>query len=197
MEKRMRKKSLMILVAAVAMLVFASLALAADTPTDPKKQTKLGLYVTAQEAYNMWSADKEKVHVLDVRTPEEYVFVGHAPMAVNIPSLMFSHQFDATKKHYAMPANEHFVAMVKAKYKADDIIMVMCRSGQRSATAANLLADAGFKKAYSVVDGFEGDMEKDKASPNVGKRTVDGWRNSKAPWTYDLDAALVYQEMKK
>jgi rhodanese-related sulfurtransferase len=192
MEKYMRKKSLMILLAAVVLVSFAGLALAADTPTDPKKQTKLGLYVTAQEAYDMWSANKDKIHVLDVRTVEEYVFVGHAPMALNIPNLMFSHQFDAAKKHYAMPANEHFVAQVKAKFKADDTILVMCRSGQRSATAANLLADAGFKKAYSVVDGFEGDMDK-----TLGKRTVNGWRNSKAPWTYDLDAALVYQGDKK
>ena len=47
--------------------------------------TSLGLYVTAREAYDMWQADPERVRILDVRTPEEYVFVGHAPMAWNIP----------------------------------------------------------------------------------------------------------------
>ena len=36
-------------------------------------------------------------------------------------------------------------------------------------------------------------MEKDKNSPNFGKRSVDGWRNSGAPWTYDMDTALVHQ----
>ena len=42
------------------------------------KLTSLGLYVTAQEAYEMWKADPERVKVLDVRMVEEYVFLGHA-----------------------------------------------------------------------------------------------------------------------
>jgi len=43
-----------------------------------QKQTSLGLYVTAQEAYEMWKADPKRVKVLDVRMVEEYVFIGHA-----------------------------------------------------------------------------------------------------------------------
>jgi len=53
-------------------------------PEVPKgKETVLGLYVTAKEAYEKWQADSEKVKILDVRTPEEYIFVGHAEMAVS------------------------------------------------------------------------------------------------------------------
>ena len=48
-------------------------------------KTSLGLYVTPQEAYAMWQADPEGVHFLDVRTFEEYIFVGHIEMARNIP----------------------------------------------------------------------------------------------------------------
>ena len=61
--------------------------------TEPKenlhkaKQTVLGLYVTAKEAYEKWQADPEKVMIIDVRTPEEYLFVGHPTMAWNIPAL--------------------------------------------------------------------------------------------------------------
>ena len=33
----------------------------------------------------MWEADPENVKILDVRTPEEYLFVGHPPMAWKIP----------------------------------------------------------------------------------------------------------------
>ena len=51
------------------------------------KRTTLGHYVTAEEAYAMWKNEPMKVHILDVRTPEEYVFVGHAEMARNIPLL--------------------------------------------------------------------------------------------------------------
>jgi rhodanese-related sulfurtransferase len=197
MESSMRKKPLLILLAAVVLVVFAATAMAAAPPADTKKHTKLGLYVTAQEAFDMWSANKDKVKVLDCRTPEEYAFVGHAPMAYNVPSRFMTYVFDAEKKDYNMKVNDAFVEQVKAKLKAEDTILVMCRSGQRSAMSVNLLAEAGFKQVYNIVDGFEGDKEKDKASPNSGKRTVDGWRNSKAPWTYDLDAALVYQPDKK
>ena len=40
---------------------------------------------TPQEAFEMWKADPEHVHILDVRTFEEYIFVGHVEMAKNIP----------------------------------------------------------------------------------------------------------------
>jgi hypothetical protein len=43
------------------------------------KETTLGLYVTAAEAYAMWQADPEHVCIIDVRTPEEHFFVGHPP----------------------------------------------------------------------------------------------------------------------
>ena len=62
-----------------------------------KKQTSLGLYVTAVEAYEMWKADPDGVNVIDVRTPEEYVFVGHAEMARNIPLAFMKYQWDADK----------------------------------------------------------------------------------------------------
>ena len=54
------------------------------------KLTALGLYVTAAEAYEMWKADPERVKVLDVRMVEEYVFLGHAEGAVNIPVAVHS-----------------------------------------------------------------------------------------------------------
>ena len=59
---------------------------AVDASKLPKeKQTKLGLYVTALQAYEMWKAAPDKVKVIDVRTPEEFAFVGHPEMAWNIP----------------------------------------------------------------------------------------------------------------
>jgi len=33
------------------------------------KQTTLGLYVDAAQAYEMWKADPEHVKIIDVRTP--------------------------------------------------------------------------------------------------------------------------------
>ncbi len=186
------RKQLSSVLAGILMVAFlVSPVLAADAPSEASKQTPLGLYVTAKEAYDMWAANKDKVIVLDVRTLNEYVFVGHAPMAYNIPSKFMTVKFNPEKKDYTWVDNDKFVEMVKAKFKTDDTILVMCRSGQRSAAAIKLMAAAGFTKTYNIVDSFEGDKE--KAGPNAGKRTVNGWKNSGSPWTYDLDEKLIFQ----
>ena len=70
--------------------------------------------------------------------------------------------------------------------KPDDTLMVMCRSGGRSAIAANFLAKAGFKNVYNIIDGMEGDPVQNPASVFQGQRLVNGWKNSGCPWTYNL-----------
>lgn len=79
-----------------------------------------------------------------------------------------------------------FVARVKEVVKPNDTILVVCRSGGRSAIAVNLLAKAGFKHVYNITDGMEGDAVKDPNSVFVGQRLVNGWKNSGCPWTYKL-----------
>ena len=64
-----------------------------DASKLPKaKQTTLGLYVTAAQAYAMWQAAPDKVKVIDVRTPEEFAFVGHPAMAWNVPIAFVTYQ---------------------------------------------------------------------------------------------------------
>ncbi len=157
-----------------------------------KKRTTLGLYVTAQEAYTMWQKYSNKNKILDVRTPQEYAFVGHAPMAVNIPVEFMTYKWNPQEKRYAMKVNRKFVREVKKKFKRADTILVMCRSGSRSAMAVNRLAKAGYKQVYNIIDGFEGDMIKNPQNPNFGKRMKNGWKNSGAPWTYKLDPKLMF-----
>jgi rhodanese-related sulfurtransferase len=50
----------------------------------------------------------------------------------------------------------------------------------------NLLAQAGFKHAYNVVEGMEGDLVADPDSIFLGQRLKNGWKNSGCPWTYNL-----------
>ncbi len=136
----------------------------------PQKQTSLGLYLTAQEAYEMWKADPERVKVLDVRMVEEYVLIGHAAMAWNIPVAFPKYKWDANNLKYSFEINPDFVDHVKELFKPDDTILAMCRSGGRSAFAVNMLAKAGFTKVYNIIDGFEGDLVKDPESVYNGKR---------------------------
>ena len=162
-------------------------------PEIPKdKQTTLGLYVTAKEAYDMWQKDQQKIKIIDCRTPEEYAFVGHAAMATNVPSKFMTYAWDEKKKEYVMKVNPNFVKEVQKRFAKDDTILVMCRSGQRSGPSVDLLAKAGFTKVYNITDGFEGDKVSDPQSPNKGKRMKNGWKISNLPWTYDLDVNLMY-----
>jgi Rhodanese-like domain len=87
--------------------------------------------------------------------------------------------------------NKDFIAHVMERFKPDEPILAMCRSGGRSAMAVNALAKAGFTKVYNIIDGFEGDKVEDPESVYHGQRMRNGWKNS-APWTYRLDPTLVW-----
>lgn len=184
----MRQKIVPVLIALILMVTTTATSLAASPEIPSSKQTRLGLYVTAAEAWAMWQADPEKTAILDVRTQEEYMLVGHAPMAVNIPVMFLK----PIREKIAMTPNPDFVTQVKARYNSETPLLLMCRSGARSASAVNKLSKAGFTKVYNIIDGFEGDNVTDKESPHFGKRTKNGWKNSTAPWTYDLDRNLLF-----
>ncbi len=151
------------------------------------KQTTLGLYLTAREAYEKWRAAPDKVTILDVRTPDEYLVIGHAEMAWNVPVAEQTFQWDAEKKHFPMRPLPDFVSRVQKIAKPGDTLLVMCRSGGRSAVAVNMLAKAGFKNVHNITDGVEGDAVKSPDSVFLGQRLVNGWKNSGLPWTYDVD----------
>jgi rhodanese-related sulfurtransferase len=160
-------------------------------PLPAEKQTTIGLYLTAQQAFEKWQSAPDKVTVLDVRTPEEFLFIGHAEMAWNVPLAVQTFEWDAVKKQFPMRPLPDFVERARSIAKPEDTLLVMCRSGGRSAMAVNALAQAGFKHVYNITDGFEGDSVKDPGSVFNGQRMVNGWRNSGLPWTYNADPARM------
>lgn len=161
-----------------------------NTAIPKNKQTILGLYVTAQEAYEMWKADPERVKIIDVRTPEEYAFIGHPDACWNIPLAFVTYQRKNGKTEYGPKWNPEFVAEVKKMAGPKDTLLLMCRSGDRSAMAVNQLAAAGLKNAYTITDGFEGDKVDDPGSVLNGKRMRNGWKNS-VPWVYTIDPEKI------
>ena len=88
---------------------------------------------------------------------------------------------------YRHPHNDEpqlaFPSRVRKVAQPDDTIMVMCRSGGRSAIAANFLAKAGFKNVYNVIDGMEGDANSDSDLVAQAQPLKEGWKNSGCPWT--------------
>ena len=96
------------------------------------------------------------------------------------------YSWDEKKGVFKMDPNSNFTTeleqrLEKKELTKDSKVILICRSGDRSAKAADLLAKVGYKKVYSVVDGYEGDQAKD--GPQKGQRVVNGWRNTNLPWT--------------
>ncbi len=183
------------LAAGVARPVRAQAVDAAQLPE--AKRTRLALYVAARDVPALVSASggPAKVLFLDVRTRAEAMYVG---MADGIDALVpyVEHQelmtdWDDTRGIYRLEPLQDFVPEVNRRRQAkglgkNDIVILICRSGDRSSRSANRLQDDGYTRIYSVVDGFEGDKSKE------GRRTVNGWKNAGLPWSYDLDRAKMY-----
>ena len=92
---------------------------------------------------------------------------------------------------YRLAPMQEFVPEVNRRLRdkgldKTDIVVLICRAGDRSSRSANRLAEGGFSRVYSVVDGFKGDMSPD------GRRTVNGWKNTGLPWSFRLDQARMY-----
>jgi rhodanese-related sulfurtransferase len=68
----------------------------------------------------------------------------------------------------------------------DDPVVLICRYGERSSRAADLLNDSGYKRVYVVVYGFEGELSE------KGRRNVNGWKVDGLPWSYELDKKKLY-----
>ena len=79
-----------------------------------------------------------------------------------------------------------FLQRVQQVAGPGDTLMVMCRSGGRSAMAVDQLAKAGYTHVYNITDGMEGDLVTDPTSTFHGQRMVNGWKNSGMPWTYKV-----------
>lgn len=192
------KKLFTPVIALTLLSVFSASVNAEDWSTlHEKKQTKLGLYMTAEQAYKHTEANMDKTLFVDIRTPSELNYLGAATvMDAHVPTVFMDTTGWNDKKHrYNRAENKNFVADIDKALKKkglskNDTVILMCRSGKRSATAANMLADKGYTKVYSVVDGYEGD--KVKEGGNKGKRMKNGWKNSGLPWTYSLDKDYMY-----
>ena len=163
------------------------------------KQSKLGLYLTPQQAYEMKKANPKGVAFFDVRTRAEAMYVGWPGDAdALVPYVEHSeimNQWDERRHMYQLMPNQEFVPELERRLKEMGLgkeapIILICRSGDRSSKAADRLLTAGYRKVYSVAEGFEGDSVKDGAKS--GQRAVNGWKNAQLPWTYRLDRAKMY-----
>ena len=105
--------------------------------------------------------------LVDVRTKPEIQYVGRVPGSLAVEWQTYPGNRE----------NPEFIGELAASVPKDTPVMFLCRSGARSHAAAEAAARAGWKEAYNVLEGFEGD--KDAAQH---RNTVGGWRKAGLPW---------------
>jgi rhodanese-related sulfurtransferase len=129
--------------------------------------------VPPKQAWDILSKDKDAV-LVDVRTDAEWLFVGLPDLA----ALGKEAVRIAWQTYPGMNLNPDFVEAVKAAApKKDAQILFLCRSGQRSKSAAIALTQVGYSRCYNIAEGFEGDKD-----ANAHRSTVGGWKFAGLPW---------------
>ena len=192
-------KRILLMFAIAASAAFAGVAHAqggiAPAKVPEEMRTKTNLYLLPKEVQQFVKAQKGKVLFVDVRTRAEAQFLG---MAEGVDALVpyvefqeFMTDWDDKRSFYKLEPFNDFVPEVERRLKEkgltkDDPVVVMCRSGERSSRAADLLADSGYRRVYTVVYGFEGELS------DKGRRNLNGWKNAGLPWSYELDRKKMY-----
>ena len=97
--------------------------------TEQETEKNMYIQITASEAKKMMD-EQEEIFILDVREQSEYN-EGHVPEAVLLPVGTISEETAA--------------AVIENK---DTVVLVYCRSGNRSKTEAQALADLGYTQVY-------------------------------------------------
>lgn len=121
--------------------------------------------VLPKEAWTLFK--NGHVVIVDVRTNEERKFVGYIENTIHIPWATGT----------ALNRNPRFAKELESKVGKDKIILLLCRSGKRSAAAANVAYNAGFENVYNIDEGFEGDLDE------LNHRgSFNGWRFHQLPW---------------
>jgi len=127
--------------------------------------------LTPAEAWRLLQAEQGAI-LVDVRTDAEWRTVGVPDLAaVGKAPLLIEWQDVAGRP------NPHFVDEVRREAASSGApVVLLCRSGVRSRSAAVALTEAGYRVCYNVTDGFEGPPGPD------GLRTVAGWKVDGLPW---------------
>lgn len=110
---------------------------------------------------------REGAKLVDVRTVAERHFVGSVPGSEAIEWSSFPQG----------QRNASFLEQLAEVAHKDEPVMFLCRSGVRSHYAAIVAAEAGWKEAYNVLEGFEGDKDAEGHRGILG-----GWRKAGLPW---------------
>ena len=120
------------------------------------------------DTWALIQADPDALMV-DIRMEIEFMYVGHPPGAVHVSWYEYP--------EFTPDAPAFCAAVLNEAGRKDRTVVVLCRSGQRSAEAARALEAAGFTDVVNVLHGFEGDL-----NANFQRSSLNGWRFDGLPW---------------
>lgn len=123
--------------------------------------------VSPEQAF-AWQQSGEAV-IVDVRTEAERAWVGVVPGAIGVSWVQWP----------GMQLNAEFDEAIRliAQHHAGKKILFLCRSGVRSIAAAQRAGDLGLDHCYSILEGFEGDLDEQQH-----RGQINGWRYRGLPW---------------
>ena len=132
-------------------------------------------HISAKAAYSLLEKEPSAAFI-DVRSDMEYLFIGHPIGAVNIPwieepDFIINPDFEREVRKLILGG------IIETSSHDSVPIVLICRSGNRSAEAGKLLVDLGFKRVYNIHQGFEGELD-----DNHHRSTLGGWRFEGLPW---------------
>lgn len=123
--------------------------------------------VTPQEAYQLLQCNPI-AKLVDVRALAELELVGRIPAAINIEWAFYP----------GMVPNPDFTNQLNTQLDKEAVVIFMCRTGGRSHNAAVVAQQQGFKHAYNMIEGFEGESNAEKQ-----RTLINGWKHAGLPWT--------------
>ena len=133
--------------------------------------------IGVREAWKALQAEPAAT-LIDVRTAAEWTFVG----VPDLQSIGKATLFVAWNE-YPGGVLPDFAARLRgelggAGISEDAPLYFLCRSGQRSRSAAMVATEAGFGTCFNVVEGFEGHL-----GPDGHRATEGSWKAEGLPWT--------------
>lgn len=128
---------------------------------------------TPEQTWQILTENLDAV-LIDVRTDAEWSYVGIPDLGV----IDKETKFVSLKNFPAMEINPEFAQQAEdTGIKSGAPVLFICRSGQRSRTAAIILTQRGYERSYNVADGFEGTLDGDRHRGASG-----GWKVRGLPW---------------
>ena len=172
-------------------------------------------YISPKDAFN-WASTDDNVYILDVRTGEEWMWVGHPGPNKLVGSkngkahglnyneggylegkvVNIAYWFQKADGLGGLEPNPSFINDVMGEGFDPNlhILLVMCRSGGRANLAANDLANVEGFTTYNIYAGFQGHKNtEDYPGPDTGYQDVDGWVNEGLPWNQSKDGGHYSQ----